>query len=183
MSAFGGKRLILFIMNEADIKNAIANKAVFYSDLLEFIVPVGTTFKIQIQDQQLLQGARITDLEVFSSNDISVSPLGNRVIGIADLITGYFNAYASDPTVPFIPNANNNNNAGLWLSPVPLVDMHKVQTGTDPFVRDGFRLAGNSTVFWGKSDFAFPDGLVTADTPQSLLMRVSYLLYPGNTTN
>lgn len=171
-------------MRESDFQESLTRKAVYYSDLLEFVIPVGTTRKIQIQDQQLLQGARITDLEIYSSNDVGVSPLGNPVIPIADLIAGYFIGYASDPTVPFVPNANNNNNAGLWLSPIPLVDFHKTQTGTDPYVRNGFNLAGNSTIFWGKCSFDFPgDGIVVSDAPISLLLRVGYMLYPNNPTN
>lgn len=171
--------------DEKVIQSAMARGARFYYEMLEFPVnaAAGTITQIQILNQELLTGARILDLEVYSSDDMAVTPLNNPLFAVADLQGGYFQGYASDPTKPFIPNSQTDNNAGLWLSPVPLIAMHRVQTGTDAFVRQGFPLAGYSTIFWGKSKFIFPAGFTVGSGTKSLLMGVSYLLYPDNTTN
>src|ERR1700684_4056190 len=127
-------------MTENQIQECLKRGAIFYYELLEYPVAVGTTTAIQIQNEQLLTGARIFDLETFTSDDITVTPLNNPVITLAQLQTGYFQGYASDPTTPFVPAKGSSSNAGLWLSPIPLVSMHKLQTGTDTFARRGFPL-------------------------------------------
>jgi hypothetical protein len=158
-------------------------REIFYSQLLEFPIPASTTSKIQFQDQPLLRGARIFSLETYTGDDISVSPLGNVVISAADLSKGYFTGYTSDPTQIFVPDSRTNNQAGLWLDSIPLINMHKIQsTAGDPFSRDGFNLVGNQTLFWEKS-YIFFGTPVTFGATTSVLLRVNYQLFAGNPTN
>lgn len=158
-------------------------REVYYSQLLEFVVQPSTFQKIQFQDQPLLRGARIYSLEVYTADDISISPLGNAVISAADLATGYFIGYTSDPTFQFVPDSGTNNQAGLWLDHIPLIDMHKIQSvDGNAFNRDGFNLVGNQTIFWEKSSIYF-GGPVTFGDVTSILLRVNYKLFNGNPTN
>lgn len=160
-------------------------REIYYSQLLEFPIAISTNFtKIQFQDQPLLRGARIFSLETYTADDIPVSPLGNAVISAADLATGFLTGYTSDPTVLFVPNSKTNNQAGLWLDSIPLINMHKIQSvADDPFSRDGFNLVGNQTIFWEKSFIFFAPPGITVAAVTSVLLRVNYKLYPGNTTN
>jgi hypothetical protein len=161
----------------------VDTKKVYYYTMLEFVLPIGTTQVIQIQNQELLTGARIFDIETFTIDDLPVSPGGNPVLTLAQLQAGYLQLQTSDPTTPFVPAALTSSNIGYWVDQTPLINCHKIQNGTDPFLRNGFPLNGNSTIYWGKSKILFPGAGITTSVVNSLVLGVSYMLYPGNVTN
>lgn len=121
--------------------------------------------------QTFLNNKLIVSLEVYSSNDVPVSPNNNPLLTIAQIKGGFLTLYMSDP------ESKNGGNQGQWLYNLPLIDLHNVQNGTDPYVRDKFLMMPSSIV-WEKSYIYFPTAPpVTAQS--SVLFNVGYINNPA----
>lgn len=115
--------------------------------------------------QTYLNNKLIVSLETYSAGDVPVSPQNNPLLTIAQLKTGFLTLYMSDP--------DNQDGPGQWIYNIPLISLHNVQNGTDPYTRDKFLMMPASIV-WEKSYLYFPAAIaVTVNT--SVLFNVGYM--------
>lgn len=113
------------------------------SQIVELVVPASSTLtRFQFTTQNFLRQKQVVSLETFSINDLLLSPQGYALPTKANLQSAYVTFYGSDPEKP---DAN-----GDWLQTIPLLSMHRMVNGTDPYVFDLYRLVPRSIV-WEKS--------------------------------
>ena len=137
------------------------------SQLIDIGVPAGYTgTTINIQDQPMLRDKRITGIEVYTVNDMPVSPIsGNAVAGINIYNRAFLNAYTGDPI--------SENDTGEFLYRYPLVSLHNQQNST----LDGF--VNRVTMFdylilqWEKCSITFASP-ITFGAATSFMLNVYY---------
>lgn len=101
--------------------------------------------------QQYLRNRQIFSAEVFTGSDLSGSR-SDTVAATTGMIQGMFlNFYCTDVNLPVqaVPNSSTVNGQGWgnWFRDVPLIRLHQVQNGTDPYVREPFELYGEQIDF------------------------------------
>jgi hypothetical protein len=159
-----------------------------YTQLVEVVVsPGGSTNRvIQFIDQPYLRGAFIYGLEVFTINDMALSPQGNAVISDTVMQESYLNLYTTDP----LKGSNNLNSqgnvntssSGLYIQNLPLSVLHTLQNSNgDPFERQRFEMNGQS-IIWEKSNIILGAAIGNSSNV-SFLFNVDFALNPSNTTN
>lgn len=159
-----------------------------YNQLVEKVVPVADAAKerIQFTDEPYLRGAFIYGIEVFTINDMSLSPQQNALITGAQLKKSYITFYTTNPIKGannLLPNGNmDTTGSGEYIQQLPLSVMHTLQnSGNDPFERWPYQLNGQS-IIWEKSYITVPGGLGNGANV-SFLFNVNFELNPTNTTN
>jgi hypothetical protein len=117
------------------------------SQLIEVVLPgiagggnPATT--IQFPDQPYLRFRRVFGIEVFTSADVTTSPLGNTPISGAQMMLSFLTLYLTDP--------QSLNAVGQWIQNVPFSRLHLIQNAVpDPFVRQPYEMVGQK-VSWEK---------------------------------
>lgn len=127
------------------------------SQLVSLQVPVAQlgqqrfNFVDQPQLRSELKGKTvyIDGIEAYNSDDMSINNFGQALITPAIMKTAYLTLFIGDAKV--------RGNMGEYVNFMPLVSIHRVQAGTNPFVRELVMFPGQ-TVDWSKS-------YVTVGTP------------------
>ena len=105
----------------------------------------------------------ITSLEIFTSSDLSLSPLGNALPTVAQMKTAYLTLYGADP--------ENPNAYGEWIKLMPMWTMHELSNGTDPFMFAKMELIPRN-IIWDKS-------FITLSTPLANTTNISFIFNVG----
>ncbi len=143
---------------------------VIKSQLIEVVLPgVAVTgnaaTKIQFPDQPYLRNVSTLGIEIFTVNDMSLSPSNRVPLSAAQMKTAYLTLYLNDP--------ENPADVGEWIQNVPFSVLHRTQnSATDPFVRFPYELAGQR-IYWEKCYVTLPVAFAnTADV--SFLFNVYF---------
>jgi hypothetical protein len=128
--------------------------------------------------QQYLQNRQIYSLEVFNASDINESR-SNINIATAAMVEGMFlNLYCTDVNlaVQSIPGSTQvtGQGWGLWFRDVPCSALHRVQAGTNPYVRDLFEIGGNLIDFEQSYVNITPTSQALISSPVVLLLGIGY---------
>ena len=136
--------------------------------LIEIAIPgtgsANTQTRVTFPDQPFLRTKYINSLEIYTSNEITTSPLGNAILSSAQLKTGYLSLYGQDP--------ESQQSEGVWFQLVPLVDLHRIVNGTDPYVFHPYEIEPRQ-IQWEKSQFFFSAQLGNT-AALSILLKVGY---------
>lgn len=143
---------------------------VYKSQLIEIVNPGqaggNPSTKIQFQDQPYLRNKKIYGIEVFTKNDMAVSPTNKTLIDSATFKKSYLTLYSTD--------TNNVANIGEWLQNIPFAVMHRVQNNVtegqtlpanpnvqffDPFCRSMYELTGQ-IIYWEKCFITLPTAIL-----------------------
>jgi hypothetical protein len=91
------------------------------SQLVDLIIPVSANFaSIKFPDQPMLRNKRITGIEVFTVDDIAVSPISSTpLMAMAAMRNMFLTAYMGDP--------QNEQDTGEYLYRIPLISLHQSQ--------------------------------------------------------
>lgn len=113
------------------------------TQIVELVVPAASTLtRFQFPTQNFLRNKHIVSLDVFSVNDLTLSPQGYTLPTKANLQSAYVTFYGADPEKP--------DAMGDWIQNLPLLTMHRMVNGTDPYVFDQFKLVPRILI-WEKS--------------------------------
>lgn len=123
-----------------------------------------TLTTVTFPDQPFLRNKFINFVEVFTVNDMSLSPLGNPPLTEAQMKTAYLSLYSQDP--------ETHADFGEWTERIPFVDMHRMSNGTDPFTYYRYEIAPRQ-VQWEKSKVFFASALGNT-AAVSILLSVGY---------
>ncbi len=139
--------------------------------LVELQVPGGSTgVNFTFDQQQFLLMKDIISVEIFSVNDMPVSPLGNVLPTVANLLNSFLTLYGSNP---------QDSSKGEWLIQIPMITLHRVinnsvTTGlTDPYVRDLYTMVPRNIV-WEKSKVTLARGTLGNADQLSFVFQVGY---------
>lgn len=150
---------------------------VMKSAIIELVVPAGSTkLSFTFDPQPFFNGKKIVSIEIYSSNDMTLSPLNNAVATPAAISTGYLTLYGADPSSPNNQNAVNTNPAppyGEYNQQIPLWDLHRLNNGTDPFVEDIYQMVPRN-ITWNKSYINLGAALAPAEAT-SFMLSVGYI--------
>lgn len=136
---------------------------------LELLVQPGQASP-QFTPQQYLQNKQCFSIETFSGADVTTSRTNYPIASVAILETAFLNLYCNDINLPMI--GGNGQGWGLWVRDIPLVALHRVSNGTDPYVRDLFQLEGN-LITWELSYVNLTNpALITV--PTVMLFNIGY---------
>jgi hypothetical protein len=135
------------------------------------VVGGNTLRNIGFNDQPFLRDKPTLSLEIFSVNDVTLSPTGVAVVTSAIIQTAFLTLYMSNP--------DNAGNMGQWIQNVPLWSLHSLDNGTDPYERKRFEMAGQ-VIMWEKSFITLGANIGNTD-PISFLINVGYA-WPGAQT-
>lgn len=125
-----------------------------------------TLGQINFTPQTYLANKKILSIEVFTGNDLTTSPLGNVVVPTANMKGCYLTLYTSNP--------DRDNDFSQWFQQRPLWSFHRVQNGTDPYVKE-LALIGGNIVSWEKSFVnVFTAGGLANTVNWSFVFDVSY---------
>ncbi len=108
------------------------NKVLWVEVPIQGTAAGNTIQQINFPDQPFLGGKFIISIEVFTVNDVPVSPFGNPVVGSTVFKNAFLNLYGQDP--------EDMATFGNWFQNIPLVSMHRQVNGTDPYVYDKYAL-------------------------------------------
>lgn len=134
------------------------------TQLIELIVQAGSTAGVfNFTPQPFLYDKNVISLEIFSSNDISLSPQGLPLMNSVDMSKAYLNLYYVD----------DFGGGGIWNNSIPLWDLHRIINGVDPYVRDLFGFNKYSPQ-WEKSNITLPTA-PTNGVRSSFLLQVGYI--------
>lgn len=115
--------------------------------------------------QNFLRLKQINSIEVLSANDITVAPSGNAVMSGTLLKVGMLTIYGDNPESP--------NAQGEWMQQIPLVTLHRLVNGTDPYVFGLFNIVARN-IIWEKSYVDFFGTPATLADATSILFQVGY---------
>jgi hypothetical protein len=134
------------------------------TQILELIVQGGSTSGVfNFTPQYYLNDKQIISMELFSANDVSVSPQGFPLMPSTAISKAYLNLYFTD----------NFDGSGIWVNNLPLWQLHRLVNGMDPYVRDLFGF-NKYCIQWEKSNVTVPGGPGNGDT-SSFLFNVGYI--------
>lgn len=111
-------------------------------ELVELVCPAAPTpsTRYAFPDLPKLRYTALQAVTAFTANSISVSPLGNALVTIADMKKAYLTLYINERQDAYR---------------IPLIELNRVQnSSTDPFVRGLFEFQGQK-VTWDKSYVEF----------------------------
>lgn len=135
------------------------------TQIVELPVAANSTLQsFNFPTQNFLRMKQIISIEVYSVNDLTLSPLGNTLPTKANLSGAYMTLYGQDP--------ENTDSNGVWIESFPLWSLHRLNNGTDPFVFDLFTMVPRNIV-WEKSSINIGDVLGNTD-PLSFVFNVGY---------
>lgn len=128
------------------------SKVIFYkAQSLELVVNGAsggnTQGQFQFQPQPFLQGKNISSIEVYSANDVTVSPLQNALVTVAQLKSSFITLYMQ---YAVSGQTGKLGTPGNWVQQMPLWNLHRISNGSDPYVRDLFQLY-LPVITWEKS--------------------------------
>lgn len=123
-----------------------------------------TQTNFQFTPQTYLQDKNIMSIETYSVDDIPKSPLGNTIVSTAQMQQCFITLYFEDPF--------KAGQAGQFIQYFPLVSLHRVHTGTNPFVWDLTELQGQ-IITWEKSFVTLTTAFANT-TNLSFLFNVGY---------
>jgi hypothetical protein len=136
------------------------------TQLIELVVPANSTLvNFTFNQQQQLLMKDIISIETFTVTDFPLSPLGNVLPTYAQLAKGFITFYGSNP--------QDTNAKGQWLYNKPLISLHRVINGTDPYVRDLWTLMPRN-ITWEKCQINLPVGPLGNTEQLSFVFDVGY---------
>jgi hypothetical protein len=164
-------KVAVAILNFVTLKLTIMEFKCIKSQLVENpIVAASTKSRFYFPTQNFLRLKQIVSIEILTNLDASQAPSGNDVTTGADLISGYLTLYGDNPEAA--------NAQGEWVQQIPLISLHRINNGVDPFVFGLFNMLPRNIV-WEKSYVeTFP--ALTPDTDTSFLFQVGYLGNEGD---
>lgn len=96
--------------------------------------------------QQYLQNRQIYSIEAFNNDDIGESRSNNALISSGMMSGMFLNLYCTDANLPMqaIPNSTQfaGQGWGLWFRDIPLIEYHRVSSGSNSYVRDLYEMYG-----------------------------------------
>ena len=136
------------------------------SQIVELVVPANSTqVNFTFNFQQFLGQKNIISLETFTINDMPVSPLGNILPTYAQLSNAFVTFYGQNP--------EDTSSNGIWLSEIPMVTLHRMINGTDPYVRDLYSQMPR-VIVWEKSKITLATGNLGNEAQLSFVFQVGY---------
>jgi len=145
------------------------------SQLVELVIQGtsagNTQTQFQFTPQTYLQGKRMWQLQVYSVNDVTASPLsGNALLPSSNMANAFLTLYFADPD----SHANQNGTvpAGQFIQYRSLWTFHNIVNGTDPYSFAVVDLAGQ-VVTWEKSFVTFTTAVGNTDN-YSIVFDVVY---------
>jgi hypothetical protein len=111
--------------------------------LVELPILANTTLrKFNFPTQNFLRAKNIVSIEIYTVNDMTVSPQGNTLPTTGNLTSGYLTLYGDNPEA--------KNADGEWLQQIALPSLHRINNLIDPFVFGLYTLQPRKIV-WEKS--------------------------------
>jgi|SRR5579859_192834 hypothetical protein len=142
------------------------------SQLVENPINAGSTKnQFNFPTQNYLRLKQIVSIEVLSTADITVCPSGNDVISSAILKQSFLTIYGDNPEAP--------NAQGQWIEQIPLVSLHRLNNGTDPFVFGLFNMIPRNIV-WEKSFITIFGTFTPPSNNTSFVLNVGYMGNEGD---
>lgn len=143
--------------------------AIHKSTIVEIVLPGiasgNNAPSLQFIDQPYLRDKKIMGVQVFNSNDISVTPQGYTPPTPAQAAKSFLTLYSNTQDSP--------DSEGLWLQLIPYNRLHLIQNSNgDPFARQMYCMAGQ-IVSWDKCYWTFGSALANTD-PVSYIMEVYF---------
>lgn len=139
---------------------------------VELQIDTASTLQVfNFSTQNFLRAKEIVSLEILTPNDVSLTPLGFALPDISVFSSAYLTLYGANP--------ENKNAFGDWVQKVPFYSMHRIDNGTDPYVRDLFTLLPRNIV-WEKSTISIGTALGNSGGPVSFLLNVGYIGNQGD---
>ena len=136
------------------------------------IVAASTASRFYFPTQNFLRAKRIMSIQTFTVTDIPTSPQGNALVPTANFKVAYLTLYGENPE-PKDADGLPSTGAGEWISRLPLIALHNISNGTDPFVYDLAEFVPRNIV-WEKSYVDVIGGLGGASPALSFLFEVGY---------
>lgn len=149
---------------DANFDPTIVRKSQFVELVVAGVAGGNTQTHVQFTPQVYLQGKPTFFIEAYTGNDVTISPLGNAVATVAQFKLATLTLYMSDPDDP--------KSFGNWVQNMSLWDLHRIQNGTDPYVKELFKMAG-PYITWEKSYIDLSSALANT-TNVSFLFNVGY---------
>jgi hypothetical protein len=135
------------------------------SQIVELQVAANSTLqRFTFDTQNFLRLKNIVSLQVYTTNDMTTSPLGNTLPTTANVKGAYLTLYGQNP--------ENTSAQGVWLQQIPLWDMHNLINGVDPYVFDLYTLMPR-VIVWEKS-YIDTTAVLGNDTALSWVFNVGY---------
>lgn len=142
------------------------------SQLVENPINAGSTKnQYNFPTQNYLRLKQIVSLEILCITDMTVAPSGNDLISSALLQQSYLTLYGDNPEAP--------NAQGQWLEQIPLVSLHRISNGTDPFVFGLFNMNPRNIV-WEKSFVTIFGTFTPPVNNTSFVFNVGYMGNEGD---
>lgn len=127
--------------------------------------------QIQFTPQTYLNNKKTLSLETYSSNDVTTSKSNYPIATPAIIKTCFLTLYCSDINQGY-DSSGNGKGMGQWIRGLPLWNLHRIQTGTDPYVKEIFELMGQIIV-WEES-FLETTNTALITVPTVFLFNVGY---------
>jgi hypothetical protein len=136
------------------------------STLIELQVQANSTgVNFTFDQQQFLLQKDIISLETFTVTDMPISPLGNILPTAANILNSFLTLYGSNP--------QDAQSKGEWLIQIPLITLHRINNGTDPYVWDLYTQVPRNIV-WEKSKVTLATGTLGNASTLSFVFNVGY---------
>lgn len=132
--------------------------------------------------QNFLRKKRIISVETYSVNDMPLSPItqSNVLPSTAQLMSATLSMYGDNPEMEYNPNDPNSSlNPAVWMDTIPLVSLHRLNNGADPFVFAIYEMHPRIIV-WEKSFVELTAPLGDANPATSFVFLVGYLGNEGD---
>lgn len=141
------------------------------TQIVELPIPANTTLRtFKFPTQNFLRLKQIVSMEVYTANDMSVTPQGFGLITTANLMSGFLSFYGDNPEAA--------NAQGDWMQQIGLPSIHRLNNFIDPFAQGLYTMEPRNFV-WEKSKLEF-FATVGNDTDISLLLLVGYMGNEGD---
>jgi hypothetical protein len=110
------------------------------------VLASSTQLRIQFPTQVFLQDKNILSIEAYSIHDMSITPGGNVLPTAANMLQSVLTLYSNDP--------ENPTASGEYVTQFPLLSLHRMVNGTDPYVFELPKLIPR-VITWEKSYIDF----------------------------
>lgn len=131
--------------------------------------------------QNFLRQKYIVGIEAYTVTDMPVSPLsGYGLITAANMLASFLTLYEQQPEQPADAQNIVSMGQGQWNELFPLVDLHCVDNGTDPYVRERVYFTPR-VVQWEKSFVQLANGVTLGNgAPIAYIFNVFYIGNAGD---
>jgi len=130
-------------------------------------------------DEADLRDVQILALELYSADDITISPQGNALPSYAFLQSCYVSLYTNNPDLTTIDKESGtvvSTDEGVYINLLPAIQLMSMRSGstTKKYAPNIFQLNSQAIQFNNKSAFVFTQALGNTTGPISFLINVTY---------